>query len=775
MRETILFDEGWLFHSGEIDRKPPATKAPIYHTAKTERAIWGPAAAVYNDGSEPGRFNGEECIEKWEPVDLPHDFVISGSFDEAENNTLGYLPYGSAWYRKHFTLTDADRGQQLTLLFDGVATECEIWCNGCPVGRNFSGYNSFPVDITDFARFGEDNVIAVHVTTKDHESWWYEGGGIYRHVWLIKTAPVHTALWGVFTKPVLRTDGRWEIGIRTEVENSGYEDACVRAVSVIRDKEGNIAAKAEGTALCPLRETTTIRYAAALPDAHLWDPDDPYQYTCETTLYCGETAPDAVETKFGCRTFRCDPDKGLFINGKPVKIKGVCGHYDCGLLGKAVPDNIFRHKVRLLREMGANGFRTSHYPHAAAFMDALDDAGFIVMDETRWFSSDPEGMKALEMLVRRDRNRPSVFFWSVGNEEPYFTKEQGQRITKAMMACIRKLDGTRPVTAACNRPDTSTVFEDLDVIGINYSLDSYDAAHEKFPDKAIFSAENCATGTTRGWYFDDDPSKGYINAMDKDTNFWFRARRGTWQFIMERTWVMGGYQWDGFEHRGETFWPRLCSQSGAIDLFLQKKDAFWQNRSCWTDEPMIHLLPHWNHSGREGEVLPVRAYTNCRCAELFVNGVSAGRIDLEPYGYADWSVPYAPGRIEAIGYAGGREVCRAVWETTGKPVKLALIPENASDCTANGQDVALFTCVALDEQGREVPDGAVTVHFTANRLGRIVGTGSDISDHAPLASQVRRMRAGRISVGVRLGKEHGTLRLYAECPMLDGASCAVEV
>ena len=775
MRQTILFDEGWLFHNGEIERKRPPLKGPIYSSAKTERERWGAAAIAYNDSSDDYRPGVEFCTEKWERVDLPHDFVIQGAFCEEENNTLGYLPYGSAWYRKHFRLEDADRDKRITLLFDAIATESTIYCNGCPLKHNFSGYNSFPVDITDFVKFGEDNVLAVHVTTKHHESWWYEGGGIYRHVWLIKTAPIHIALWGVYTKPQPVSGNTWQIAVETEVENRTYTDAEIRAVSVIRDKEGRIAAESSGVALCPLQESSTLRYTAVLENTHLWSPEEPYQYSCETTLYQNGKVVDTVTTKFGCRTFRCDPDKGLFINDKPVKIKGLCGHYDCGLLGKAVPDNVFRHKVRMMQDMGANGYRTSHYPQATALMDALDDAGFIVFDETRWFSTDEESMAALEMMVKRDRNRPSVFFWSVGNEEPIFTKEQGRRIAKAMMTKVRKLDDTRPVTAACDRPDNAIVYDDFDVIGINYGLQHYEKVHEKFPDKAIFSSENCATGTTRGWYYEDNPTQGYINAMDKDTNSWFRSREATWKFIMEREWVMGGYQWIGFEHRGETVWPRLCSQSGAVDLFLQKKDAFWQNQSHWTEEPMIHLLPHWNHSGREGELLTVRAYTNCEAAELFVNGQSAGMLEIERYGHADWQVPYVPGSIEVIGYHGGREVCRDKQETTGKPCRLALIPENPGDVTANGQDIALFSCVVLDEAGREIPDGAVMVRFTCNSLGKIVGTGSDISDHTPLASRDRQMRAGRITVAVRVGREHGTLRLYAENPYLENGSVSMEV
>jgi beta-galactosidase len=429
----------------------------------------------------------------------------------------------------------------------------------------------------------------------------------------------------------------------------------------------------------------------------------------------------------------------------------------------------------MLASMGANGYRTSHYPQSEALMDALDEAGFIVLDETRWFTSTPEGIAQLEMLVKRDRNRPSVFFWCIGNEEPLFTEERGRRIVDSMLQCVRKLDPTRPVTAACDRPDKAAVYGDLDVIGINYGLGSYDAVHEAFPGRAIMSTENCATGTTRGWYFDDSPEKGYINAYDRDTNSWFRGREVTWKFLMERPWVMGGYQWIGIEHRGETMWPRLCSQSGALDLFMQKKEAFYQNRSLWTDEAMIHVIPHWNLDGREGETVRVRAYTNCEEAELFVNGAGMGRVAVEKYGHAEWNVEYHPGKIEVIGYADGIPVCRDIRETTGRPVKLKLTAENAGDVRANGQDIAVFTCTALDEYGREVPDACPVVNFTANGLGRIAGTGSDVCDHTPVASPVRKMRAGKIAVAVRVGKTAGTLKLYAESEGLAAARCEVEI
>ncbi len=772
MRQKLSLNAGWLFHRGDVIRTRPTVKGPIYSGAKTVRELWGAAAVAYNDN--PDDYSGvsrEANSDRWDRVNLPHDYVIEGEFDKNENNALGYLKYDNAWYRRHFKLEEADRDRRITVYFEGVSGQSAVYLNGIPLHHNFCGYTSFEVDITDFAKFGGDNVLAVYIDSSHHESWWYEGAGIYRNVWLVKTAPVCVDRWGVAVSP--KKDGDlWRVPVSTDVLNTSGKPTDVRVVTEIFDREGNFVASAETNGSIPAKASGRFCVSTDVRAPHLWQVGDGYLYTAVTSVYdeSGEKI-DVVRDRFGFREVTYDPDHGLFVNGEHVLIKGVCGHYDYGLTGKAVPDNIFRYKVKKLAEMGANGYRTSHYPQSEAIMDALDEAGFIVLDETRWFTSSPEGIAQLEMLVKRDRNRPSVFFWCVGNEEPLFAEERGRRIMDSLLPVVRRLDPQgRPVTAACDRPDTATVYGDLDVVGINYGLDSYDKVHEKFPDRPVMSTENCATGTTRGWYFDNSEEQGYINAYDRDTNDWFRGRERTWKFLTEREWVMGGYQWIGIEHRGETMWPRLCSQSGALDLFMQKKEAFYQNKSLWTDGAMVHLIPHWNLAGREGEDVRVRAYTNCDEVELFVNGESAGRTAVEKYGHAEWVVEYRPGKIEAVAYRNGEEVCRDVRETTGRPAKLRLIAENPEDVHANGEDLAVFTCVAVDEAGREVPDAAVTVRFTANGLGRVVGTGSDVCDHTPVASPVRKMRAGRIAVAVRVGRTPGTLKLYASDE--NGTVCA---
>ncbi len=772
MREKILFNDNWIFHRGDIEIEFPKDKGPVYSSSKTERMIWGPAARSYN--AVPDNYqsvkNSTICTERWEDVELPHDYVITQTPTFEENNTLGFFKYENAWYRKKFKLSEEDKSKRLTLLFDGVATHATVYLNGCLLKHNFCGYNSFEVEITDYVKFGnEENVLAVYVEAMPNEGWWYQGAGIYRHVWLVKTDTVAVDLWGVYVAPEKVSDTLWQVKTETTVVNDRYENVTAECITTFFDKNKNAVATASSKIEIHEREKKTAVYYIDVENPDLWDIDTPNLYDVETVISVDGVECDRYMTRTGFRTIEIDADKGFFLNGKHVKIKGLCAHQDFGLTGKAVSDNVLRYKVEMIKEMGANGYRTSHYPHPEATMDALDELGFIVMDETRWFESTDEGKAQLEMLVKRDRNRPSVVFWSVGNEEPHHLTEEGRRICKNLFSYLRKMDDTRFVmTAVSNDPNVATVYDELDAIGINYNLFKYDYVHEKYPDKGVFASECCASGTTRGWYFPDCPEKAYISAYDGDSHAnWFLGREKTWKFITEREWILGEYQWIAFEHRGETVWPRLCSQSGAIDLYLQKKDAFYQNQTHWIeDRPLVHLLPHWNFKGMEGEIIPVWAYTNCEELELFLNGKSLGKKKIEKYGHGEWKVPYEPGKITVEASNGGKIVCHETHETTGKADKLMLKLDNKIE-KANGMDVAVITCYCIDSEGREVPDASPFVSFNTNGFGKVIGTGSDITDHNPPHITNRKMRAGRITVAVQVGKTAGDLKVYATADNLD--------
>ncbi len=767
MREKILFDDNWLFHKGDINIDFPTDKAPTYVQSKTERKHWGPASRYYDCGSEVFKRVGLICTDKWENVNLPHDYIILQEPNKDENKALGFFKYENAWYRKKFTLNEEDLEKRITFLFEGVATHATVYVNGCLMKHNFCGYNSFEVNISDVAEVGE-NTIAVYVETHDHEGWWYEGGGIYRHVWLCKTEKVAVDLWGVYVRPEKLDDDNWQVKIETEVFNDNFKDMSVEVVNTIYDQDDRQVATVSGNLDILLRDKNTSVCETIVENPELWDIDRPYLYTVVTDINVDSELLDTYKTRFGFRTFELNKDTGFWLNGRRVKIKGMCAHQDFGLTGKAVPDNIHRYKIELIKEMGANGFRTSHYPHSEATMDALDELGFIVLNETRWFESSDEGKEQLEMLVKRDRNRPSVFFWSVGNEEYHHRTEVGRRIYKNLAAFVKKLDDTRPVTTAVtNDPESAIVHEEVDFIGVNYYLDRFEKMRENFPNVPVISAECCATPSSRGWYFDDSLEKGKSSAYDKDIAAWCIAREKAWKFICEREWVAGEYQWIAFEHRGEAVWPRLCSISGAIDLFLQKKDAFYQNQSHWIeDRPVVHLLPHWNFAGLEGEMIKVWAYTNCDELELFLNGKSLGKKSIEKYGHGEWQVPYEPGTIRVEALKDGKVVCFEEKSTTGKAVKLNLKLDNKID-VANGKDIAVITCYCTDSEGREVPDATPFVNFNANILGTIVGTGSDNADHNPVYFTSRKMYAGRITVAVRVGTLAGDLKVYANSENLD--------
>jgi len=761
MREKILFNSDWRFHLGEDETPFPLTKMPLYYQAKTERMQWGFASDMYDETSDT-------CAEKWEPVTLPHDYIINQEPNKENNSTLGYFKYENGWYKKRFTLSASDKDKRLTLYFEGIATHSTIYVNGCLMARNFCGYTSFEVDITPIARFDDENIVSVYVDTSVHEGWWYSGGGIYRNVWLVKTELTSVDLWGVYINSQRKDNSTWVVCIETTVRNDNFQDQDIVVKSIVLDKLGNEVATAEGSLEISYKDKSVLEQKADVISPYLWDVESPYLYTVKTMLIKNNKVIDCVENKFGFRTICFDKDKGFFLNGKNVKIKGVCCHEDYGITGKAIPDTVKRLRLEKLKEMGANGYRTAHYPHSEVTMDCLDELGFLVLAETRWFEASEEAKKQLEMLIKRDRNRPSVIIWSIGNEESIFLKEQGKRIAEVLYSIVKKLDVSRPITMAVDKkPFDAPVMSVADIIGVNYNLNSLDLVHKNFPEKPFILSECCAAATTRGWYFETDEARGYIKSYDHSTYDFVGTREDTWKKVSQSEWISGEYQWAGIEHRGETLWPRLCSQSGALDMFLQKKDAFFQNKSHWTDKPLVHILPHWNHNGREGDIIDVWVYTNCDEVTLYLNDISLGTRKIEKHGHGEWKVEYIAGCLVAEGKMDGKVVALEKVETTGMPVKLNLRLETV-ELSANGMDVAVITCFCTDNKGRLVPDANPYVSFYCNNFGRILGTGSDVSDHTPVSSPDRKMYAGLCSVAVKVGETKGDLKIYAKADGLEG-------
>ena len=618
-------------------------------------------------------------------------------------------------------------------------------------------------------------MLAVHVTQNTIEGWWYNGGGICHKAYINVCPDVSLVHDGVYVAPRKERGESWSVPVTAEVRNDRYNRVNAVVECAVWNAEGCVLATAACEATLPARETVNVTLPPlAIADPHLWDMEDPYLHSVRTRVLITGEETDVRLDRFGFRTVEFTTDRGFLLNGKSHRINGVCAHEDFGLTGKAVPDNIMRHKVKMLKEMGVNAYRCAHSMQDEALMDAFDTYGMMVMAETRHFSTAPSHIAELRALVRRDRNRPSVFMWSVGNEEPYFITEEGRRIAKHMTFEVKRLDATRPViTANDKKPEICTVYDTSDLIAVNYNHGLYDYLHEKFPDKPIFASECAAASSTRAWYAPTCHELGRMSAYDEDINQWFIGRENTFRILRDRPYMMGAFIWSAFEYLGEAKWPRICSCSGAIDLYLQKKDAFYQLQSFYSDTPMVHLLPHWNMEGM-GNVRVV-AYSNCDSVELFLNGKSLGRQACEQYIHNEWHVEFDAGELCAVAYdREGNAVAKDLRITSGAPYALGLRWENPDDTCANGEDLALFTCYAVDEAGREVPDAECEVTFVPTHGARIIGTGSDHTDHTPPASPVRKMYAGRVLLAL-LPMQEGELTVYAKAYGLKTASLTVEI
>ena len=754
MNESIVLKDGWKYYDGDPAVHAPNDKSTVYMQAKTECRLWGPAAEKYDD-----------CA--FTPVTLPHDALIARTPRPEGNEGLGYFRYHCGWYRRRFTLPEREAGARARLRFEGVATHAEVYVNGCLAGRSFGGYAPFEVDISCLARFGGENVVSVRVdSASSYEGWWYQGMGIYREVRLLILNDAHLASDGIFVHPE-RVDGaHWRVAVDVELENEGVRTRTLTVCAEIEDAAGATVARADAPVCVNAWDGSTATLVMNVENPALWRLSDPQMYRCRVTLCEDGEVLDARAVRFGFRTIGFDASGAFLLNGERMYINGVNCHQDFGLTGKVMPPEIAAYRVRLMKEMGANAMRLAHYPHGEAEMNALDENGMLALAETRWFSTEPEAMRQLAALIRRDRNHPSVFLWSVGNEEPLHAEARGRRIAQEMFARVRRLDPTRPVTTVvCHSPENAPVYDACDVICLNYNLNAYDELHRRYPDKPFIAGEWCATPTTRGWYAPDDAEKGRVFAGDHDPHNGFSAaREDTAAFVRARDWVAGGFQWVGVEHRGECKWPRLCSASGAVDLFLLKKDAFYQNQVLMRPEPRVHILGHWN-APAEGDTIWV--YARAERVELVLNGVSMGVQDVKDGRHVEWRVPYAPGELRAVGYVNGKAACEDVRRTTGAPARLRLAPVEPGmplytcECVdANGKiaceessckpGAPLFTCECVDANGQAVPDASTLVRFRGEGGVRVVATGSDNADPVPPAVPERQMYCGQIAVYVQI-------------------------
>jgi beta-galactosidase len=787
-RERLLMDFGWRFHRGEIAPEVVAATAERVrhgsHWLKSGGFTCGGPAMALDDSA-------------WRVVDLPHDFVVEGQVtrpgdeyvppndilpvDAARERHMlhGSLPVGVAWYRKAFTVPKGDLGRRVSLEFDGVFRNCTVYLNEHYVGTHLSGYTSFRFDVTDVLRYGERNLLAVRVDATEYEGWFYEGGGIYRHVWLVKTDPLHVAPWGTLVTSELEettTPGSAIVSARTTVRNRDTADAACSVISAALDAEGRTVATAESTINVPAWDQVETTQQMTIEQPAVWSIEGPNLYTLSTTVKRGAKVVDEYTTPFGIRSIRFDAEKGFFLNGEPVKLKGVCCHQDHAGVGSALPDALQLFRIAQLKAMGCNAYRTAHNPPTPELLDACDRLGMLVMDETRLLSSSQESLDQLTSMVQRDRNHPCVILWSLGNEEWIVQgRDDGTRMAATMKQLVKKLDPSRPVTLAMNGVFAGPIVDVIDVMGFNYHPEVYDDFHKKYAHRPAVVSESASTVTTRGVYA-DDAARGTVSAYDRTRPQWGDTAEATWKAIAARPWLGGTFVWTGFDYRGEPTpygWPCVSSHFGILDLCGFPKDNFYFYKARWTDEPMVHLLPHWTWPGREGEPIEVWCHTNCDEVELLLNGASLGRKTLPEYSHVEWSVKYAPGTIEARGSRGGQVVATARVETTGPPTAIRLTPNRAT-IGADHEDAAVVTVEVVDAEGRRVPTADYELAFDIAGPGRIIGVGNgDPSSHEANKGSVRRAFNGLCQVIVQTTREPGAIQLGASSPDLRDSAVTI--
>jgi beta-galactosidase len=764
--DRLSMDWGWKFHRGDIDLPLPKT-GETYGYTKAGVAP-GPAGVKYDDSD-------------WRNVDVPHDFIVEGPFDENANGDQGYHPKGVGWYRKSFTLPESDRGRYIELQLDGMATVATVWFNGNVVRHNFSGYDSAYIDLTPFAHFGsEPNVIAIRVDADTPQGWWYEGGGIYRHTWLVKRSPVHIVTDGVYAHPRRNGSGSWTIPVEVTLNNIGEKAAQAEVHSIVVGPSGHSIAQGNATVTVDPLENAVATFAIPVDHPRLWSLEDPTLYEVRTSVLVDGQEVDRLTTTAGFRTIRFDAKDGFFLNDKHVKIQGTCNHQDHAGVGIALPDSLIEFRLRKLKELGCNALRMSHNAPTRELLDIADRIGLMVMDENRLFNPSPDYVRILQWMVRRDRNHPSIILWSAFNEEPVQSTPEGYEMVRRMAAAIKDLDDTRPVTAAMNGGMDSpiSVADAVDVVGFNYSIPLYDKYHAAHPDKPLTSSEDSSAFMTRGVYVDNE-AKHELDSYDDHAPEWGNLHRVSWKAIATRPFMAGCFVWTGFDYRGEPTpfrWPTINSNFGIMDTCGFPKAGYYLRQSQWVhDRPVLWLIPHWNWAGSEGKPIKVMAMTNADTIELRLNGRSLGEQKADHFEMNFWHVPYQPGRLEAVARTAGRVVATYAVETTGAPVALRLTPDRTA-LDDDGCDAVPVTVEALDARGRHVPTANLPVQFQIAG-GRIIGVGNgNPNSHEPDKAMSRELFNGYAQVIVQSDRGGtGTLLLKASAPGLRTAATILKV
>ena len=721
-RDQLIFDFGWKFTFG--------------HGSDPSRDLG--FGFGQGDFSKTGEFEFAKAKfddSKWRTLNLPHDWAVELPFvHDDEQKSHGYKPLGRrypetsvGWYRREFEIPASDLGRRIWVEFDGAFRDVLVFVNGCFVGRNDNGYAPFRFDLTDFLAYGAKNYIVLRVDASFGDGWFYEGAGVYRHVWLTRTDAVHLGRWDSTVRSIVNGNSA-TLALATVVQNEGKQAASAKVNWKIVDAKGATVATAEAPAKSiAVDGSATYTATAKLPNPALWSVDEPNLYSAIVTVESEGNVRDAERVTFGVRTAVFDAEKGFLLNGKPLKIQGTCNHQDHAGVGAALPDRLQWFRLAVLREMGCNAVRTSHNMPTPEWVDACDRMGMLMMCETRQMSSNAEGLQQLEGMVKRYRNSPSIIIWSIGNEEWLLQDamaEEGAKIAASMVRRCHELDPTRVVSAAVNGDNEKGVSEALDIIGFNYNLKYPDPFHKKYPKRPLYGSETSSAISTRGEYA-TDPLRNTVSCYDGVVP-WGETPEGWWGFYGTRDWEAGGFAWTGFDYRGEPTpygWPSINSQFGIVDMCGFPKDYFYYYKAWWGKEPSLHLFPHWNWHGREGDEIPVWVYSNLDEVELLVNGKSLGSQKVPRLGHVEWNVKYEAGMIEARASKDGKVVLAEKQETTSPTVSIRLTADR-TEINADGEDVAILKVEALDKEGRPVPTANNKIAFNVYGVGKLIGVGN---------------------------------------------------
>lgn len=764
LRKKHNMDMGWRFCTADEDLKTGNDHAVIYNASKSG-VCKGPAGKEFYDGG-------------WKKVDLPHDYFVAAGFDKKNTQSHGYKNRYNAWYRKSFLLDDNCAGRSFTLVFEGIAGKSVVYLNGFLLHKTTSTYTENIIDVTDYLYFGDrPNVIAVFVDGSTFEGWWYEGAGIYRHVYLYEKEPVHIEHNGVFVKPKLisETANDWNVPFFVDVKNSSYEDADVKAVAELWKKGEKVSQGITETATVRGGDSTELCGSFTVAGPKRWDVDDPQLYEVRVSLYDNNRPLDREEIKTGFRTISIDADNGFFLNGKRLLIKGTCNHQDHAGVGVALSDSLHYYRIKRLKEMGSNAYRCAHHMPAKEILNACDELGMIVMDENRHFQSDSETLSQIDNMVRRDRNHPSVMFWSVFNEEPLQSCEEGARIFRRIKQYIKSLDDSRLITGAISGP-TYGIGVEMDVAGVNYCLDEIVTSKKNYPDLPVFGTENNSAVSTRGCYISDRENAHILNNYDEEVVPWGSNVRDMWRFINEHPYMAGFFIWTGFDYRGEPTpfsWPSVSSQFGIMDTCGFAKDSFYYNKACFTEEPFVHLLPHWNW--QNGDNVRVVAVTNCDEAELFLNGNSLGKKAASVYDPPEWNVTFEKGALFVKAYKRGRQVAVDERQTAGEPYKIVLTADRQS-INDDGQDTVLINAAVVDKKGVLCPNATNKIHFDILGDGVVLGTGNgNPNSHEDDTKPYRYAFYGLCQAIVRLLRKGSEIKVVASSDGLQSADIDIAV